>query len=89
MKQYEISRLGDDLIVPTEDREWTIGYPAAAQDVAEVPRINKRYGANFYEPSWRQRFATIHAAERDLKPTAWRLRSLSHQIGSPPQGGER
>ena len=46
MKQHEIWRLGDDLIVPTEDGQWTIAYPAAAQDVAEVRRINKRYGAN-------------------------------------------
>jgi hypothetical protein len=46
MKQHEIWRLGDDLIVPTEDGQWTIEYAAAAQDVAEVRRINKRYGAN-------------------------------------------
>jgi hypothetical protein len=70
MKQYEIWRLGDDLIVPTGDGQWAIAYPAAAQDVAEVRRINKRYGANFSEPSWRlteQRFATVRAAERWLE----------------------
>jgi hypothetical protein len=70
MKQYEIWRLGDDLIVPTEDGQWTVAYPAAAQDVAEVRRINKRYGANLSEPSWRlteQRFATVQAAERWLE----------------------
>jgi hypothetical protein len=70
MKQHEIWRLGDDLIVPTEDGQWTIAYPAAAQDVAEVRRIYKRYGANLAEPSWRltgQRFATVQAAERWLE----------------------
>ena len=50
MKQYEIWRLEDDLIVPTEDGLWTITYPAAAQDMAEVVGSTNVTATNLAEP---------------------------------------